>query len=444
MVNIVEYQIGQDGIEIPIYQKDDTKNTKEGRLVICTGSSILAQGLVSTGARFGYDVVGPMEWAAVLSNQRFSMRNAAVSGQTSTEIRNRFYRDVLSHNPDVVVIQNGTNEIGTGVDPIWVNTKAMFEATLRSGAKLIACSIQSRDASAGWTENDRKTALELNEKKRKFCESNANCTYVDLSEYVSDPNSPEGYPLPGMLRDGIHWSAEGAYRAGVVLSKALNEYITPTDVFSESALLADGVNLIYGIENVNPTLLGTGGSIGTGASGTVPNDWRLERNNASGTVAGQTLTPTGLDPTNVYEMTFTPGGNADEEFYFRTASSNTTLNSNEDFYEALMGIEVDAWENWKSIQLECDDQGVGNKTIYCMYNSYGQTLPNQTWKGILRTPKFKSDGAMRFRLRVIINGTGSGTGTIRVYKPQLRRLDSNLLPNVFDSYDWGTDNKIID
>ena len=323
----------------------------------------------------------------------------------------------------------------------------MYRQILDTGAHLIAIAVLPRGGGSGWTEANQKTALELNEKKRKFCALNENCTYVDVTEYIVDPNSQDGYPLANMLRDSTHYTPRGAFRAGTVLANVLSQLFTPTDILTQSYLDADGSDFVYGVESANPTLLGTGGAIGTGASGVCPSGWRIERTTsspASGSIAGATpVADSGsLDPTLKYEMTFTPGGASGEEFYMRTQTATMTPNSTEDFYEALIGIEVDAWDHWEEITLEVDDQGTGNKTIYAMLNVQDAVMPTEAWSGILRTPFFKSDGGVRLRLRTQIDGTGSGTGTIRVFKPQLRRVDPELMPEIFNYYDNGSDNKI--
>lgn len=443
MSRIIGFEDDGNGNQLPIFSRNNSK--KNGRLVISIGSSLTSQGVTSTSAKYSYDAVGFCEWAAVLSNQRFNYRNSGSSGSNTTQMLARLYTDVLAYEPDAVIVQNGTNEIGDGVDSIWTNTKDMYDQILATGAHLLACSILPRGGGSGWTEEDQKTALELNEKKRKYCMLNANCTYIDLSEYITDPDSQDGYPLTGMLRDGTHYTPRGAFRAGTILSETLNQLFTPTDVLSQSYLDADGTDLVYGVESVNPTLLGTGGVAGTAASGTIPSGWRIERTSgspASGTIAGAIIAPTGIDPAYKFEMTFTPGGSAGEEFYMRTQSATMTPNSTDDFYEALIGIEVDAWDHWEEICLEMDDQGTGNKTIHAMGNVQDELMPTEGWSGILRTPYFKSDGGMRLRLKVTTDGTGSGTGVIRVFKPQLRRVDPNFLPAIYDYYDNGTDNKV--
>jgi len=412
---------------------------RRGRSVFCIGSSILAQGNYNSAGRAGWDAVGPMSWASVFLNQRATFRNAAVSGQETSEMLNRLKTDVLDYEPDVVIVQNGTNEINDGVESIWENTLDMYNKILASGADLVMCAIAPRE-SGQWDEATLEVALELNERKRKFALLNPRAHFVDWNKYIIDPESTTGQPITDMLRDGTHWTPRGAFRAGQALTEVLSEILKPTDILSP-AYIGDVIT-------VNPTFAGTSGSAGTGVSGTIPNSWRVERvsGTTTGTVVCSKTTKGGYDPRNQLQAVFTPGAGGEEEFYIRTNGSNTSIPDFDALYEALMGIEVDAWDGWVAITLEVDDQGTPNKTYECLSNNYDEAWPEEAWEGILKIPELKFlDGDQRFRLRVTIDGSASGTGTLRINSPQLRKLDSDFLPEEgsYDRITEGELNKLV-
>ena len=428
------------------YAVQQAQNNSGGRLLISVGSSIVSQGLISSASTFGYGANGPVEWAAVLTGQRFTYRNAGITGQTSTQIRSRFKKDVLQYKPDIIVLQNGTNEINEGADSIWANTVAMADAGLRTGAHVIMCAILPRTSASSWDADNFATAIELNERKRRYCEINKKSHFCDWSKFVTDPTSTNGYAITSMFRDAIHWSNIGAYRGGRALQPIIESILPPIDVISPSIITANGTTHLYGFESVSPSLEGTGGTNGTASTGDVPDSWRSERNtddDASGSVAGSFPAVTGYDPTRWYQQVFTPGAGTTENFYFRTNTANTSLSSTSDFYEAVCKIEVDAWDGWKNISLEIDDQGTGNKRLYSLGDTYDlNVFPDTAWSGVLKTPMFKTDGAVRLRFRTVIDGAASGTGTHRISNIGVRRLNPDFLPRIADQYDNGVDNKL--
>lgn len=54
-------------------------------------------------------------WIPLPTMNNLIFINAGINGETTTEIRRRFDHDVLRHNPDIVVIQAGTNDLTASV-----------------------------------------------------------------------------------------------------------------------------------------------------------------------------------------------------------------------------------------------------------------------------------------------------------------------------------------
>lgn len=401
-----------------------------GKLVISIGSSLTQHGLYDTASHFGYALEGVVEWALILSGWRCRYINRGVSGQTTTQMIARLQDDVLVHDPFIVIAQNGTNEINDGYASVVATCKTMYDSIIQSGAKLIVTAIQSRNA-AVWTTSQILKANAVNEFKRRYCERNTNAYFVDITKYVTDPSNAQGDALSGMLRDGTHYTPAGAYAAAIPLQVVLEDLLPYSDPTSTYVLAPDGSDFVYGNEINNPLFTGTGGVLSTGFSGSVPTDWRAER--VSGTTTGtgvcSVAAASALDPTIEWATVFTAGAGGDEAFYLRTNASTMTP-SLIGKYEALIKIDVSAWDGWKEIQFEIDDQAVGGKTYHGSLNAYNNALPEHAWSGVLRTPVFDVTdvgagvpAGQRFRVRVMIDGAAAGTGTIKLSKPVLRAID---------------------
>lgn len=416
------------------------------KLVIAIGSSITVQGLINTSSRFGYDVVGPVEWAMRFLGWPAQYLNMAVSGEFTYEIAARI-DNMLALRPGIVVCQNGTNEIGTGIASIIENSIPMYDKILASGAILILQGEATRTkASSGWDDNNLRTMQAVNEFKRMYAESHDRCIYSDTNKYLIDPTNAYGEPLSDILRDGTHWTGKGAALVGKGLATILEGLLLPADPVCASVLKSDGTYNPYGNEAPNPSFAGTSGTESTGCSGDTPTGYALSRvsGTTSGTMASTIAEVGGVDPRREATLTFTPGGSTGtEEFYFATSPSNLTPLHFNSYYEALIHVNVSAWDGWKNITLEVDDQSTSqNKTMNDAHNAYvatmtsGGEMPDFAWEGWLKIPAFPvvSDNgitaaAQRFRLRAGINSAAAGTGIIKLHSPVFRAInpDSRLL-----------------
>jgi|GEM_PF-3645188 len=395
-----------------------------GNMVVAMGSSILAHGTIDTLARFGYDVVGPAEWAMRRLGWRAPFVNRAVSGQTTTQMLERVNADVLSIRPNIVIMQNGTNEMADGFDAIKETTYKLYMRILGSGAKIVVLGISARDAAGGWAEKDFETMAALNEFKRRFCEANANCYYVDTNARILNPTTGEA--LPNMLRDGIHWTPTGAFRVGTQIMNVLSDILPHNDVIPTYVNAPDNDgDFTFGNEAPNPAFSGASGSKGAGVTGDVPDDWIVERIGSHNGTAVVTIADKGVDdPRNEVSVTFSPSGDGGTEaFFFRINPSVLSVQQAGAFYEALLGVAVDVWDGFEAISLEVYDTGLANKTYYDGNNIYDLPMPAETWSGIYRTPEFQPTGALRLRIRVEIDSDALGDGVVRFSTPVLRAID---------------------
>jgi lysophospholipase L1-like esterase len=100
------------------------------RTIICFGDSLT----YGTGAGEGMDY--PSQLSQMLNKP---VINAGVSGDTTGRALSRLDRDVLSKNPDIVMITLGGNDLKNGVskDTAFRNLRQIVESIQKQGAEVI-------------------------------------------------------------------------------------------------------------------------------------------------------------------------------------------------------------------------------------------------------------------------------------------------------------------
>jgi lysophospholipase L1-like esterase len=100
------------------------------RMIICFGDSLT----YGTGAGEGMDY--PSQLSQMLNKP---VINAGVSGDTTGRALSRLKRDVLSKNPDIVMITLGGNDLKNGVskDTAFRNLRQIVESIQKQGAEVI-------------------------------------------------------------------------------------------------------------------------------------------------------------------------------------------------------------------------------------------------------------------------------------------------------------------
>ena len=130
-----------------------------------------------------------------------------ISGQTSPQMLLRFQSDVIALEPDVVVINAGTNDIAenTGTySPSFTlnNIKSMAEVAKAHGIKVILTSVLPHDR-FGWNKNVTDVTQkvdELNQEIKAYADENK-FPYVDYNREMRDA---KGAMKEGLSADGVH------------------------------------------------------------------------------------------------------------------------------------------------------------------------------------------------------------------------------------------------
>lgn len=130
-----------------------------------------------------------------------------ISGQTSPQMLLRFQADVIDMQPDVVVINAGTNDIAENTGTYHFsftlgNIKSMAEVARANGIKVILTSVLPHDR-FGWRpsiQNVVQKVDELNAAIKAYADEN-NIPYVD---YNKEMRTSTGAMKPELSKDGVH------------------------------------------------------------------------------------------------------------------------------------------------------------------------------------------------------------------------------------------------
>ncbi len=152
--------------------------------------------------------------------------NRGISGQTTSQMLVRFYRDVVNLKPAAFIILAGTNDIARNTGPqtaemIQDNFRAMAELARAHDIKVILCSLLPvSDYSRKQTER-RPPAdiLKLNAWLREYAASTG-AVYADYYAAVVDEKGLLGQ---GLSNDGLHPNAKGYALMAPVASAAIEK-----------------------------------------------------------------------------------------------------------------------------------------------------------------------------------------------------------------------------
>ncbi len=140
--------------------------------------------------------------------------NRGISGQTTDQMLLRFRNDVLDHQPRVVVILAGTNDIAqnSGPVPTWHtmnNIKSMAELAKANGIRVLLCSVLPAKAFP-WRPGIKPIPLiiELNTMIRNYARQQG-MFYVDYYGALEDGKGGLKVPDYTSAEDLVHPNAAG-------------------------------------------------------------------------------------------------------------------------------------------------------------------------------------------------------------------------------------------
>lgn len=183
----------------------------------------------------------------------------------------------LSQSPGAgfCVWRLGTNSLKAGHTAAFMigHAQTQLDALITAGKRIVVVGTHPRwgDTAgtampAGW----RAAAIAYNNFLRSYCLSHATATrYVDPYQIAADPAFTDWRPASGMLVDTVHDAKAGlAPQLGKAIATALQSLGAVPGAHEQ----ADGANLIQ-----DGYMVGTGGTLGAGASGPLPTGWSSMR-----------------------------------------------------------------------------------------------------------------------------------------------------------------------
>ncbi len=169
--------------------------------------------------------------------------NKGISGQTTSQMLNRFDADVIQQNPSIVVFLGGTNDIAQNGGPITVeqimnNISTMAQMAKTNGIQVILCSVLPV-YQYNWRPEIKpiEQIIALNELIKKYTEENE-MVYCDF--YSPLVNEEKGLKSE-YSNDGVHPNLAGYLVMEPIVVSAIQKAIanTLTNALPEKTIAAD-------------------------------------------------------------------------------------------------------------------------------------------------------------------------------------------------------------
>lgn len=400
-------------------------------------------------------------WKDTGDARNFSGANFGISGESSTTILARF-ATILASEPDFIVLQSGSNNVGS-VSQVIADNTAMFQQANAAGIPVIYLSITARGAGS-WSAANMQNSYYVNRAMKAYADQNAGVMFVDVNKYLNDNNTAGGRPYSYAINgDEIHYNAFSAFYIGMALHESCSSALglfpaspgfLPLAV-TTNADIYNATDNPYGNLWVNPfasvnaavgsnagTISGAGITAGTGSAATsVGRDLTVQVTGTSTAVA--TVESAGSGQGNLQVLTCTPVGASDTTFLVRPGAYTTSGNIPHglavgDWVQFSCYVEVSTFgageeSGFRSIQLQMDDTNSSRSSIggtYALLQD-GTTfhIPNVAFKGVLCTPPLKLITAtvhVKPQLQVIVDDTATGTGVVKSSRFLCNKIDSPL------------------
>lgn len=370
-----------------------------GSTVVIIGTSLIDGGWrdYEESVHRGYSDKGVSSWLRTMKNQQFDLINVGIGGNTTNDMLNRFGSDVVTKNPDVVIVASGTNDHADDEATIKSELAELYALVESNGYQLIIETIPMRGAT-NWDATKQAKMISVND---WIMETYPN-KYINSNKYFA-PESNGNRPLPNYTVDAVHYQSIGAY----AVAKAYDDAIT-----------------VLGSRDIVGTSL-TSNPTGTGSSsitqGTIPTGWSIVDDSEIGT---PTIATVANDPS--LTVTVTPDGTAGQQGIRIALPELSSLDATK-LYEFIAKIKASDWDGWREISLRFRRDGTSDINSYDMWDDYkDEFFPNDGFlnERLLRThhiPTYDGD-TTRFvpYIYVYFNGDASGSGTIDVSLGQVQ------------------------
>ncbi len=358
--------------------------------------------------------------------------NAGVSGQTSTQILARFYRDCLAYSPELVQLLCGINDIqgttagqeATVLATIKSNILQMVNMTLASGASMILCTcLPLSTTAATYTAARGQMVLALNKYIRELAD------YYDSRIIVFDAwaavvDATTGDFKTNYSSDGIHPTAQATEAMATKLALILPSLRYPRTQWVGTAIDTYDTDSSNKQIDPNPLNIGTAGTKAVSPAA----DGSHTGTNTGNVPTGYTCTLTRTSTGNAVNslVSRSDGFGNDHHIVFVSADANDAVDIVQtsslhgrvaagDVVVAECNLAITSITNISNISLAFEWGNGG--TTYSQPAAIGSGASGQLTANsnfILRTPPLviPADGVTSLKTRLKITGAGVGGATI--------------------------------
>lgn len=207
----------QPGLSKTVKKLKSDKPTK----IVCFGDSVTGV-YYHTGSRRAYTDMLGIALEKTLPDANLNMINAGISGNTTANALSRIDRDVLKHQPDLVTVMFGLNDMSNGkrhvpLEQYQKNLKSIINKCRDVGAEVLLCT-----PNAVITTQSRPT-----EKLVEYCNvvravgKEMNVPVCDCYQKLNTLRDQDALAWRLLMSDEIHPTMAGHKKIAEIMSKAI-------------------------------------------------------------------------------------------------------------------------------------------------------------------------------------------------------------------------------
>lgn len=254
---------GQRTLNDPTGAKGTFAPLKKPNSLVLFGNSIISNAGgpgAHTGSQTIYDSKGWTEWMNILLGNRFRLiTNSGAAGSTTANMLSRIQADVLDHDPDYVLCEEVTNDVGSGVSVATqqANWQSIWSQLRAAGITIIQVTAPPR---TGLTTGQMQDLQAMNRWFRDQARSYG-LILLDIGDAIVDPSASTYTSDAGLTVAGVHPNSPGAAKMGLIAARTLDPLIPVSGILTVGPGAAGADELLS-----NPWLYGTGATAPAGWS----------------------------------------------------------------------------------------------------------------------------------------------------------------------------------
>lgn len=355
---------------------------------------------------------GFFTWANIALGGRLTLtRQAGVAGNTSAQVLARI-TDItgLAVMPGYCVVMAGTNDMLNGVASATTiaNLTAIHDALIAKGITVVACTMPYV-----WSATSAYllAQAEVNDWIRDQA-TKPGIIVCDWAGRFANDNG-DGTPKTGYTTDGVHPTPVGAAILGRQLADAIRFRVAGSPLGLASTNIEPTNALANGL------MIGTSGTLNTGAAGSFATSWIAGRTAGTGTITGSKVARVDGMPGSWQQLSISGSSGATFLMYQDVSPAGIAPGHK---YIAEMEFEGFVPTDIKKFTLTLAQVGAGGAGGYALAEASGATLvyPSEIPAGVMRTPVVTLNGTPTgLRTSVDLIGTD---GSVRVARIRLRRV----------------------